>query len=153
MSRKMLFLAVAVVLAVGAAAASTYLLYPHATPAATAPLPAWCVKPKGGYLIVANLDGYNDSKDHNVGVGNELGSWPVINVNKGANVTITVCNTDTQDHGFQVRYYYDSKIVGVAPGQSLTISFIADQKGSYAIYCGIFCTVHVYMQSGKLVVS
>jgi len=146
-------LVVLVTLVVGAAAASAYLFNQGASPAAT-PVPAWCVKPKGGYLIVASLEGYNDSRDKNVGVGNELGSWPVIDVNRGANVTITVCNTDTQQaHGFQIRYYYDSKIVSVAPGQSLTVSFIADQKGSFAIYCGIFCTVHIFMQSGKLVVA
>jgi FtsP/CotA-like multicopper oxidase with cupredoxin domain len=144
----MSLLAVLVVLVVGAVAASAYLAYPLANSKPTS-LPAWCVRPKGGYLIVANIDGYNDSTSH--GVPNN--AWPVIDVARGSNVTIAVCNTDHQAHGFQIRYYYDSKIESVAPGQMLTVSFTATQRGSFAIYCDIFCTVHALMVSGKLVVS
>jgi len=140
--------AVLVVLVVGAAAASAYLAYPLANSKPTS-LPAWCVRPKGGYLIVANIEGYNDSTSQDV----PNNAWPVIDVARGSNVTIAVCNTDRQAHGFQIRHYYDSKIESVAPGQMLTVSFTATQRGSFAIYCDIFCTVHALMVSGKLVVS
>jgi hypothetical protein len=144
----MSLLAVLVVLVVGVVVAAAYLTYARSNSAATA-LPAWCVRPQGGYLIVANVDGYNDSVSHDV----PTNAWPVIDVAKGSNVTIAVCNTDNQAHGFQIRYYHDSPIETVAPGQMLTVSFIATQKGSFAIYCDIFCTVHAIMVSGKLVVS
>lgn len=98
---------------------------------------------------MVSVEGYNDSVRHNV----PTNAWPVIDVTKGSNVTIMVCNLDSQAHGFQIRYYFDSKTESVAPGQTLTVSFIATEKGNFAIYCGIFCTVHVFMQSGKLTVS
>jgi len=112
-------------------------------------LPSYCSRPADGYLIVASAKGYNDSVDHGV----PLKPWPVIDVQKGATVTITVCNTDNQAHGFQVTHYLDSKIETVAPGQAYTVSFVANQTGSFRIYCSIFCTVHWAMQSGQLVVS
>ncbi len=148
-------LAVLAIFGVVAIAAWAYVFYaPAGQAVATTHLPPWCVKPSGGYLIVANLDGYNDSRAKNVAAGKGIGSWPIINVNRGANVTITVCNTDSdQAHGFQIRYYLDNKTNYVLPGKSMTVSFIATQKGNFAIYCGIFCTVHVFMQSGKLSVS
>ena len=71
-------------------------------------LPPGCVKPTGGYLIIASEYGYNDSMDHGV----PSHSWPVINVTLGQNVTILVCNADpTQPHGFQISYYLDSGTV------------------------------------------
>jgi heme/copper-type cytochrome/quinol oxidase subunit 2 len=112
--------------------------------------PPGCVKPAGGFLIVANLLGFNDSVDHGV----PSNSWPVMNVKVGQNVTIVVCNEDpTQAHGFNIQYYYDQRIVSLASGQVLKVSFIADKAGSFWIKCNIFCTVHWAMQSGKLVVS
>ena len=154
--RRAQLLALLAVIAVGAVAGSTYVFFIHTNSGAPAltPLPAWCVRPKGGYLIIADTGGYNNSRYHNVAVGNEIGSWPVINVSRGANVTITVCNTDTtQAHGFQIRYYLDNKTNYVLAGKSMTVSFMATQKGDFAIYCNIFCTVHIFMQSGKLSVT
>jgi len=144
----MSLLAVLVALMVGVVVASAYVAYPLANSKPTS-LPAWCVRPKGGYLIVANIDGYNESTSHDV----PNNAWPVIDVAKGSNVTIAVCNTDHQAHGFQIRYYHDSNIETVAPGRMLTVSFMATQKGSFAIYCDIPCTVHAFMVSGKLVVA
>jgi FtsP/CotA-like multicopper oxidase with cupredoxin domain len=148
MNRRMSLLAILAVLVVGVVAATAYLTYARSNSTPTS-LPAWCVRPQGGYLIVADMEGYNDSMSHDV----PNNAWPVIDVAKGSNVTISICNTDNQAHGFQIRYYYDSKIESVAPGQMLTVSFIATQKGAFAIYCDIFCTVHALMVSGKLVVS
>jgi FtsP/CotA-like multicopper oxidase with cupredoxin domain len=112
----------------------------------TGPLPSGCTKPAGGFLIIASKLGYNDSVDHGV----PSKPWPVITVNQGQRVDITVCNTDIQAHGFQVAHYFDSTIESIAPGQAVHVSFVADQPGDFQIYCSIFCSVHAFMQSGQL---
>jgi FtsP/CotA-like multicopper oxidase with cupredoxin domain len=151
--RKYLVLAVLVILASGLAVAA--LLLPSlnkttTTTSSTLVLPPGCVKPAGGFLIVASELGYNDSADHGV----PTNSWPVMNVHVGQNVTIVVCNADPdQPHGFQVTHYYDSRLVSLGPGQVLTVNFIASESGTFRVYCNIFCTVHWAMQSGALVVS
>lgn len=104
------------------------------------------MKPPGTFLIVASANGYNDSASQ----GDQ--SWPVITVQKGTTVTITVYNADVQAHGFQVAHYSDSTRETVAPGKSVTITFVADTAGSFRIYCSIFCTIHPLMQSGELIV-
>ena len=115
----------------------------------TPALPPGCSRPAGGFLIVASTDGYNDSIAH----GAPVKSWPVITVRQGQNVTIVVCNIDHQAHGFQIKHYEDSNIESVLSGQTLKVSFVADQAGSFDIYCDIFCTIHVFMQNGLLMVT
>ena len=100
-------------------------------------------------LIVASISGFNDSADHGV----PASPWPVIQVSKGTMVNITVYNDDKQAHGFQVAHYFDSGIETIAPGQTIHVSFVANETGTFQIYCSIFCTVHWAMQSGELVVS
>ncbi|HEV2137980.1 MAG TPA: cupredoxin domain-containing protein [Nitrososphaerales archaeon] len=107
------------------------------------------VKQPGTFLIIADANGFNDSINHGV----PQNSWPIITVQKGTNVTITVSNTDLEAHGFQVAHYFESSIQTVAPGTSLKVSFVADQTGSFRIYCSIVCGVHAFMQSGELVVQ
>lgn len=109
-------------------------------------LPAGCVKPAGGFLIIANQNGFNDSIQH----GAPQKQWPVIVVNQGAKVSITVCNSDIQAHGFQITHYFDSNIQTVAPGQVIHVSFVADKVGDFEIYCSIFCSIHIFMQNGLL---
>ena len=99
--------------------------------------------------MVANSNGFNDSIDHGV----PTNAWPVMEVRSGSTVSITVCNTDTQAHGFQITHYFDGTVETIAPGKALTVTFTADKTGTFTIYCSIFCTVHSFMQSGKLVVS
>jgi len=115
----------------------------------TTALPSGCVKPQGGFLVIASGQGYNDSVDH--GVPNN--SWPVLTVQQNQTVNITVCNTDFQAHGFQVTHYYDSAIYSIVPGQVIHVSFVANEKGEFRIYCEIFCTIHWAMQSGELIVN
>jgi len=120
------------------------------TSTATQTLPSGCVKPAGGFLIIASQLGFNDSVGHGVPENN----WPVMNVGLGQNVTIVVCNADpSQAHGFQIDHYYVAQLVSISSGQVLRLSFIADQAGSFRVYCQIFCTIHWAMQSGQLVVS
>jgi hypothetical protein len=112
-------------------------------------LPAGCVKPAGGFLVIASTLGFNNSIDH----GAPTKPWPVFTVAKGATVNIVVCNTDRQAHGFQITHYFDSSIETVAPGQVMKVQFVANQSGAFLIYCSIFCAIHVYMQNGQLLVS
>jgi hypothetical protein len=109
-------------------------------------LPADCIKPAGGFLVIANINGFNDSIQH----GAPSVSWPVITVEQGTTVNITVCNTDVQAHGFQVTHYFDSNIEAVEPGQVVHVSFLADRAGNFTIYCSIFCSIHVFMQNAQL---
>jgi len=117
------------------------------------PLPSNCVKPAGGFLIVASGTGYNDS----IGHGAPQNNWPIVTVKQGQNVTIVVCNIDVQAHGFQITHYWDASDdhsqVTISPGQVYKVSFVANQAGSFDIYCEIFCSIHVYMQSGLLKVT
>ena len=110
-----------------------------------------CVKPPGYFLIVADLSGFNDSVDHIQNSSNE--PWPVIQVSRGDRVNILVCNLDDYvPHGFAIQHYFG---VGVAlmPHDSYRISFIANEDGTFTMYCNIFCPIHPYMQQGELIVT
>jgi len=109
-------------------------------------LPAGCEKPPGGYLIIANEEGFNDSIAH----GAPTITWPVVTVKVGSTVHIEVCNADRQAHGFQVTHYFDSNIETVSLGQVINVSFVADRPGTFEIYCSIFCSIHIYMQNEEL---
>ena len=116
-----------------------------------AALPQGCSRPAGGYLIVMTKYGYNDSVLEGAG---PTKAWPVIRVAQGQEVNITVCNADpTQAHGFQIETYYDERIVAVDPGQVVQVSFVANEVGTFRIYCAIFCTIHLFMQYGQLQVT
>ena len=146
-------LAVVVVVLVGASATTALFLLSQVEGGNARALPVGCVKPPGGFLIIASNNGFNDSIAH----GAPTKSWPVINVKQGQSVNITVCNIDVQAHGFQITHYYGVTAVGVVtvvPGQALKIpTFVAGETGSYIIYCDIFCSIHIYMQNGLLNVT
>lgn len=113
-------------------------------------LPVGCKKPAGGYLMIADEEGFNGSKL----VGSPAKSWPIINVAAGSTVDIVVCNVDTTfAHGFQISNYFDSNIESVAPGQVIAVSFVASKVGTFQIYCSILCPPHIFMQSGVLSVA
>jgi heme/copper-type cytochrome/quinol oxidase subunit 2 len=108
------------------------------------------VKQPGTFLIIANANGFNDSIKHGV----PKNSWPIITVQKGTNVTITVFNSDVEAHGFQVAHYLENpKQQTIPPGTSLTVTFVANTTGTFRIYCDIYCAVHSFMQSGELIVQ
>lgn len=110
-----------------------------------------CVRSPGDFLIIADLRGFNDSVDHLQNSPNE--SWPVIRVSRGDRVNILVCNLDNDSpHGFAIQHYFDAG-VPLMPHDSYRLSFVADQDGTFTMYCNIFCPVHPYMQSGKLIVT
>ncbi len=110
-----------------------------------------CVKPPGYFLLVANLSGYNDSVDHIQSAPNQ--PWPVIRVSRGDQVNILVCNLDDYSpHGFAIQHYLDAG-VALMPHETYRISFIADEDGTFLMYCTIFCPVHYAMQQGELIVT
>jgi nitrous oxide reductase len=115
----------------------------------TTSLPPGCIKPAGGFVVIASGLGYNDSIGHGV----PAKPWPIITVKNGSAVTIVVCNTDREAHGFQITHYFDSSIETVEPGQVITVPFIANQTGTFQIYCSIPCTIHSFMRSGQLIVT
>jgi FtsP/CotA-like multicopper oxidase with cupredoxin domain len=141
----------------GAAASSVVLaegLLQSESAAAKLPsltLPAGCVRPAGGFLIIASEYGYNDSVLEGAGPSK---LWPVITVVLGQQVKITVCNVDTiQAHGFQIANYLDKSVEAISPGKVFSVTFTADKAGDFSIYCAIFCTIHIFMTYGMLKVT
>ena len=107
-----------------------------------------CNRPSGFILIIADLSGFNDS----IGHGAPANPWPVVRVEKGQVVRFLVCNIDqTQAHGFAITYYFDAG-VPIMPGEAYMIVFTATEAGTFAIFCNIFCTIHIYMRA-QLIVS
>jgi len=151
-TRRVIVIAIiATILAAGAVTVSAfYVLSGNRTTTSAIQLPPGCVKPTDGFLVIASNVGYNGSVTRDAGPDNP---WPIINVTVGSTVHIVVCNIDFQPHGFQVSHYYDSSLVTIEPGQVLNVSFVADQAGTFRIYCNIFCTIHIFMQNGELRVS
>jgi len=108
-------------------------------------------QPNSAYFTVVMANegmnvGFNGSKY-------QPAPWPVMNVTLGETVTIHVMNNDTtQPHGFAISHYFNSGIT-LRPGQRYDATFCADQAGSFSVYCNIFCTIHIFMQNGRLNVS
>jgi len=100
-------------------------------------------------LVMANEGfnvGFNGSKYHPE-------PWPVMNVSLGQNVVIHVVNNDTsQAHGLSISHYFDGGLT-LSPGECSDVRFVASQLGSFNVFCNIFCTIHIFMQSGRLNVN
>ena len=145
--RRIVLAFVATVIAIGLTTSAFYVVTsPGAGGGAQALLPAGCSRPIGGFLIIASSMGYNDSVAHGAPVKN----WPIIDVTKGTDVSITVCNTYSQVVGFQVTHYLESSIEAIPPGQVLRVSFLANETGTFAVYCAVFSPLHIYLQGGEL---
>jgi heme/copper-type cytochrome/quinol oxidase subunit 2 len=79
--------------------------------------------------------------------------WPIIRVQLGETVIITVMNNDSREiHGFAI-VHYDDRGFSLAPGQQHTITFVANEAGTFRMYCNVFCAIHPYMQNGAVIVS
>ncbi len=151
--RKMLVV-VGIVAALIIGSAASYYWPSLSTPANPPPVAqplSPCVKPPGYFLVIANLQGFNNSVGHLQKAPNE--PWPVISVHRGDRVNLLVCNIDDYSpHGFAIEHYLDSG-VALMPHESFHFSFVADQVGTSTIYCNIFCPVHAYMLNGQLIVT
>ncbi len=108
-----------------------------------------CSSYRTSFVIIAGIRGFNNSIDHEA----SQKYWPVMCVHKGDNVRIIVENAENSEpHGFAVVHYY-TQGVSIPAKTNVTITFTADQTGSFLAFCNIFCSVHAYMQNGLLVVS
>lgn len=92
------------------------------------------------------LEGMNGSYYH-------AAPWPLIHVSQGDKVVIHVMNeASSEPHGFAINRYFPQGAT-IQAGHSYTVSFIANEKGNFTMYCDIFCSVHVFMQNGLLSVT
>ena len=103
---------------------------------AFAPLPVWSIAPQARtFRIDARQYAYSPSELH---------------VNPGDIVTFELVSTDVV-HGLYVDGYGVS--VEADPGQTATLTFIADRPGSFRFRCNITCgAMHPFM-IGKLTVG
>jgi nitrous-oxide reductase len=78
----------------------------------------------------------------------------VIEVNEGDKVYIHLTNIDFDEditHGFAINKY--DKNIEVQPGQTSTLSFVADKAGTYPLYCTNFCSALHQEMTGYLLVK
>jgi heme/copper-type cytochrome/quinol oxidase subunit 2 len=108
-----------------------------------------CSSYSNSFTIIASTSGYNDS----IGHGAPKVNWPVLCVHEGESVKIIIKNTDyAEPHGFSISHYAEAGVT-ILPGQSVTLTFFADARGDFRIYCNVICAIHPFMQSGLLVVT
>ncbi len=99
------------------------------------------------FTIVATINGFNDSVNH------QQGSWPVMSVHRCDIVKITIINQDTQTHGLAVDYYA-TRGTDVPGGQTLlNPPFQAFKMGHFRAYCTVKCTIHEFVLNGLLSVT
>jgi heme/copper-type cytochrome/quinol oxidase subunit 2 len=80
-------------------------------------------------------------------------SFPIITVPKGTMVIIQIINNaSSEPHGFAIDHYFNSGTT-VRPHESYTLQFVANQVGTFRIYCNVFCSIHPFMQNGQLQVT
>jgi nitrous-oxide reductase len=78
----------------------------------------------------------------------------VIEVNEGDKVFIHLTNIDFDEditHGFAINQY--DMNIEVQPGQTSTLSFVADKAGTYPLYCTNFCSALHQEMAGYLLVK
>lgn len=73
-----------------------------------------------------------------------------IRVKKGDRVRITITSTDVT-HGFGIAEYGINR--QTPPGQPVTVEFVADKPGRFAIFCTVFCGTGHAEHKGVLVVE
>jgi heme/copper-type cytochrome/quinol oxidase subunit 2 len=150
-NRRITLVLVAVALIGAAVVASLYVVSIGSSTTSTG-LPAGCTKAAGGFLMVASHLGWNESELHGAGITPGV-TWPKMTITQGETVNITVCNTDVQAHSFEIAYYEQGQANTLHPQQVLHFQFVASRSGTFQVYCEIPCSIHIYMQSGQLVVT
>ncbi len=79
--------------------------------------------------------------------------WPVMQVQLGDIVIIHIISQDSQEaHGFTILHYFDPG-VGLLPGGTYTVKFVANENGTFVITCLLFCAIHPFMDYGKFIVN
>jgi heme/copper-type cytochrome/quinol oxidase subunit 2 len=105
------------------------------------------------YFTIIESDPGNNYEGMNGSAYHLSTPWPVMQVFKGQTVVIHVINcASSESHGFAVAHYFVAGTT-VRTGQSYTLTFNANQAGTFRVYCSIFCAIHPLMQNGELIVS
>ncbi len=97
------------------------------------------------FVIIASLDGYNDSKSRN-------GLGPEMSVERCDTVVINLVNRDVQSHGLSVEFYAANGIDSIGD-QTVTVRFLASKPGVFRVFCNVVCSVHNIMQQAHLTVT
>ncbi len=93
------------------------------------------------------MEGMNGSAYH---VGE---AWPVMQVQLGDTVVIHIISENSSEaHGFTIDHYFYPG-VGLLPGGTYTVKFVANENGTFIVTCLIFCAIHPLMDYGKFIVS
>jgi heme/copper-type cytochrome/quinol oxidase subunit 2 len=80
-------------------------------------------------------------------------AWPVMEVQLGDTVIIHIISQNSQEaHGFTILHYFDPG-VGLFPGGTYTVKFVANENGTFVITCLLFCAIHPFMDYGKFIVN
>jgi heme/copper-type cytochrome/quinol oxidase subunit 2 len=97
-----------------------------------------CDRPSGYVSIVLDSSGFNNSGR----------SFPnLLQYKLGQTVNLLVCNLDSVDaHGLVIDHYFVTGVT-LRPGQSYKISFVANDAGTFLIYCNVLCPVHDLMRA------
>lgn len=73
-----------------------------------------------------------------------------ITVNEGDRVRLSIASTDVS-HGFALMQFGVN--VKLEPGETQTVEFVADKKGTYTYFCNVFCGHSHGQMKGTLVVQ
>jgi len=80
-------------------------------------------------------------------------AWPIMEVELGDTVIIHIISQNSQEaHGFTILHYFDPG-VGLFPGGTYTVKFVANENGTFVITCLLFCAIHPFMDYGKFIVN
>lgn len=80
-------------------------------------------------------------------------AWPVMEVQQGDTVIIHIISENSEEaHGFTILHYFDPG-VGLLPGGTYTVRFVANENGTFVITCLLFCAIHPVMDYGKFIVN
>jgi hypothetical protein len=109
-------------------------------------------KPPGYISIIADLNGFNDSVDY-LTASNFSRPYPIVEVTQGSTVHILFCNLAVfETFGLAIQHYFEAGAI-VTPGNATVITFLAKDPGNYSMYNNILVPVHVFVESGRLVVK
>jgi plastocyanin len=104
------------------------------------------------YIFSVEVEGVNETA---AGAAGDVYSLPVIEVNRGDNVTVHFYNTEEievgetpERHSFTIDAQPYSVNIDVAPGEAGIATFTADQEGIFPYYC----IYHLPSMTGQLVV-
>ena len=147
-TQKVLILAVVIIATVGTASAIEFLY------AGIGGQPSLASSNQVVHFTIVESDPPDPMAGMNGSYYKPLGTqWPIIQVPLGDTVVITVMNNDSREiHGFAI-VHYDDRGFSLAPGQQHTIAFVANEAGTFRMYCNVFCAIHPYMQNGAVIVN